>query len=663
VRVLAGPHVTVALAAAFAWLGWTTAAAATPETTIRITSPLGRTGVPGVVRVVAQVTTPAPGGIVRVRFFVDDTLLGEDVDGPPYVTEWEDANPYEPRVIRAEVDDGAGGTVEDRVALSSLEVIEEAAVSSVLVEATVTDEAGRYVSNLDATHFSLFEDGEPQTLDLVQLQTLPTTFTLLVDGSQSMSRRIDLVRETARRLTSRLRNGDMVVVAPFRRGLEAVTGPTNDDATIAEAIAGIRAVGGTAILDSLAQLPDYFARAEGRQVIVLVTDGYDEHSQTSIEEAFRALQRVHATVYVVGIGGVAGISLKGESLLRKIAAQMGGRAFFPTRERELPDVHALIATEAYSRYVITYTPTNQEWNGAYRAIRLAVGEPSYTVKARTGYFAPAPPPIRPTLEFSAAGDTEAVLALAVSDVTVLEDGVPQTLESFQEANAPMSIVMALDASGSMRPALDAVKAAATTFVQALRPADPLALVQFSDRVVVEHELSTRRQVTLDAIAGHQALGGTALWDALYDSMAYLQRQPGRRAVVVLTDGRDENNPGTAPGSTHSLADVLAQVRDTETTVYAIGLGPRVDHEGLSRVAEASGGAAYFPEDVSQLADRYRRVVDDLRRRYLITYTSTNSTRDGAWRAVQIATPRPDLVIRSVGGYNAPGRARPATQEP
>jgi Mg-chelatase subunit ChlD len=311
----------VVLAAVLAWPAWAAAVAGTPETAIRITSPLGRTGVPGVVRVVAQVTTPVPDGIVRVRFYVDDTLLGEDTDGPPYVSEWEDANPYEPRVIRAEVDDGLGGTVADRVSLASLEVIEEAAVSSVLVEATVTDEAGRYVSNLDDEHFTLFEDDEPQKLDLVQLQTLPTTFTLLVDGSQSMSRRIDLVRATARRLASRLRKGDMVVVAPFRRRIEAVTGPTNDAQTIGDAISGIRAVGGTAILDSLATLPDHFARAEGRQVVVLVTDGYDEHSSTSMEEAFRALQRVQATVYVVGIGGVAGHLAQGRD-----AAPQGGRA-------------------------------------------------------------------------------------------------------------------------------------------------------------------------------------------------------------------------------------------------------------------------------------------------------------------------------------------------
>jgi len=653
-------HLGVVLAAAvLGCVPWLPAIAQTPATSIRITSPLGRTGVPGVVRVVAQVVTPVPGGIVPVRFFVDDTLLGEDTDGPPYVTEWEDLNPYEPRVIRAEVDDGQGGIVEDRVSLASLEVIEEAQVSSVLVEATVTDKDARYVSNLTPDQFSLFEDETPQKLDLVQLQTLPTTFTLLVDGSQSMSRRIDLVRATARRLASKLRDGDMVVVAPFRRTIEAVTGPTSDAATIADAINGISATGGTAILDALASLPDYFARAEGRQVVILVTDGYDEHSQTKIEEAFKSLQRIQATVYVVGIGGIAGISLRGEDLLRRVATQMGGRAFFPSREEQLPDVHGLIATETYSRYVITYTPTNQEMDGSYRKIRLVVQGPEYTVKARPGYIAPSPPPIRPTLEFSVAGDSESTSALSASDLTLLEDGVPQKVESFQEANGPMSIVMAMDASGSMRPALEAVKAAATTFVEALRPTDPLALVQFSDRVVVEHELSTNRRLTLDGIASHQALGGTALWDALFDSMAFLHRQAGRRAVVVLTDGRDENNPGTAPGSAHTLQDVLAQVRETGTTVYAIGLGPRVDREGLERVAIASGGSAYFPEDVTQLPDRYRRVVDDLRRRFLVTYTSTNGKRDGSWRTVEITTARPDLVIRSAGGYAAPGRSTTA----
>ena len=623
-----------------------------PDASIRLTSPLGRTGISGTIRVVAQVVTPVADGIIPVRFYVDGTLLGEDTDGAPYYVEWNDENPYEPREIRAEIDDGAGGVIADRVSLPPLELTEETQVASVLVEAAVYDRNGKNVASLTPADFTLFEDGVQQALDLAQLQQLPTSFTLLVDASQSMSRRIDLVRATARRLTSRLRSGDTVTVAPFRREIEALTGPTTDEPTIAGAISGIRAVGGTAILDALAALPERFAKAEGRQVIVLVTDGYDEHSTTSIDRALDGVKRLQTTVYVIGIGGVAGMSLKGETLLRRIAKDTGGRAFFPAREDQLPDIYAAIAADVHSRYLLSYTPEAQEPDGRYRRIRVAVSDPLLTVKARDGYLAPKPPPVRPTLEFTArieGGDA----ALGAADVEVIEDDVPQNIEAFQEANAPISIALALDASGSIRPVLDSIKEAARTFVAALRPADPLALVQFSDNVTFAHMLSKSRQPSLEAINGHRASGGTALWDAIYDSVAVLDREQGRTAVVVVTDGRDENGPGNGPGSRRTLDEVIDKIADSAATVYAIGLGANVDRAALQRVADASGGAAYFPADVAALPDEYRRVVDDLRRRYVVTYTSTNAARDGNWRAVRIVARRPGFVIRSRGGYTAP----------
>lgn len=659
-------HTRVALVAALALVLLTPGAllAQAPDknaTTVRITSPLGRTGFAGTIRIVAQVVTPAPDGIVPVRFFVDGHMIYEDGDGPPYVAEWVDQNPYEAREIRVDVYDLVGGFVSDTVSLSPMDVSEESRVASVLVEASVLDEQGKAISSFPGSAFSVFEDDIQQAIDLVQLQRIPTTFTLLVDASQSMSRRIDLVRLTAKRLTSRLRDNDMVVVAPFRRSIEPHTGPTNDAATITDAIMEVRAGGGTAIADSLAALPALFAKAEGRHIVILVTDGYDEHSQVALDDALGTLRELNATVYVVGIGGVAGISLKGELLLRRIAVQTGGRAFFPAREEQLPDVHDTIASDVYSRYLLTYTPTNQEPDGTYRRIRVTIPDPAFKVVARAGYFAPKPPPIRPTLEFSATTATvEGDIALAADDFTVLEDGVAQQIESFQEANTPISLVLALDGSGSIKAALEGVKSAALTFIESLRPSDPLALVQFADDVLFAHDFSTQRSLSEDAIRGHRATTGTALWDALHSSMALLQRRPGRRAVVVVTDGRDENNPGTAPGSVHTLAQVLEKIRETETTVYAIGLGPRVDQEGLQAVAEASGGAAFFPQDVATMAEPYRRVVDDLRRRYLLTYTSTNSRRDGAWREVRITTSKPGVTIRSRGGYAAPARAVAAT---
>jgi VWFA-related protein len=653
----------VMLAAACAVAAATVASAQPPETMVRLTSPLGRTAMAGTIRVVAQVVTPAPGGAIPVRFYVDGKLLGEDLDGPPYVTEWVEENPYEAREISVEVDDGAGGVARDSVALAPLDLSEESHVASVLVDASVKDRDGRSIATLGSHDFMLLENGIAQTLDLVQLQRVPTQFTLLVDSSQSMARRIDLVRATAWRLVGRLREEDTIVVAPFRRAVEAITGPTRDVTTIAGAIADVQAAGGTAILDALARLPDVFARSERRHVIVLLSDGYDEHSETPLATAISALQRLHATAYVIGIGGVAGISLKGEMLLREIAQQTGGRGFFPIREEQLPGVHETIVSDAHSRYLLTYTPNNQEPDGGYRSIQVLTRDETHRVASRAGYFAPKPPPVRPTLEFISVSSADRDLTLAATDLTILEDGVEQRIDSFHEANAPMSIVLALDGSGSMRRALEAVRDAATAFVNALRPSDPLALIQFADDVTLVHDFSTVRQASIDAIHTHKAVGGTALFDALQNAMTILQKQDRRRAVVLVTDGRDENNPGTAPGSQHSVTDVLSLIQESETTIYAIGLGPNVDRPALQHIADRSGGAAYFPEDVSTLAEQYLRVIEDLRRRYVVTYTSTNSARDGRWREVRITTAAPGVVIRSRGGFAAPKGTAATAAEP
>jgi hypothetical protein len=126
-------------------------------------------------------------------------------------------------------------------------------------------------------------------------------------------------------------------------------------------------------------------------------------------------------------------------------------------------------------------------------------------------------------------------------------------------------------------------------------------------------------------------------------------------IVVLTDGRDENNPGTAPGSTHTLPQVLASLKDVGAMVFAIGLGPKVDKDPIEQVTQASGGEAYYPLDVASLAGEYKRVLENLRRRYIISYTSTNSVRDGKFRAVEVRSKRTGIVIGGQKGYFAPAK--------
>jgi hypothetical protein len=95
------------------------------------------------------------------------------------------------------------------------------------------------------------------------------------------------------------------------------------------------------------------------------------------------------------------------------------------------------------------------------------------------------------------------------------------------------------------------------------------------------------------------------------------------------------------------------VKDVGATLYSIGLGLNVDREHLEKIATLSGGESYFPQDVSLLDADYKRILENLRRRYVISYTSTNSKHDGKWRNVEISSKRAGIAIESKGGYHAP----------
>lgn len=646
-------------AVAAAW-SLTTAAAGVgaqdSSLSVRITSPLGRTGVPGAIRIVAQVVSAPSRPPGEVKFFVDEKLIGSVNSGPPYAIEWVDDNPFERTEIAVEAVDAVGHLARDKVVLEPFEVAEAAEVSAVLLEAAVQDKNGRFVKGLPPTAFSVKEDGVAQQLDLVRQEAVGATFALLIDRSTSMSRRMDFVQRTAATLSSYMTPLDRMIVAPFSREIGAITGPTNDRTTILDGIKAIAPSGGTAILDSLQQAARILANAEGRRAMVLITDGYDEHSSTTFDEAREAVKSAGATLYVVGIGGVAGISIKGERMLRRLAVETGGRFFFPTRDRELAEVHDVLTEDVQNRYLITYTPKNQKVDGSWREITVASGDASHLIRTRPGYFAPKPPPIRPAIEFTATDADGRYLDLVAEDLEVIEDGLSQQVENFHEAVQPVSLVLVLDASGSMKRKEADVIASAREFIQALRPQDRLAVVLFADRVVFAHDLSTDRDMAVEALQDYKANGGTALYDALVDAMLRLKRAEGRRAVVVMTDGRDENNPGTGPGSSRTIDDVLKQVKDTGTLVFGIGLGMKVDQTPLRLAAERSGGRAFFPLAVADLPNEYRRVIDDLRRRYVVGYTSTQIQRDGTWRAVDIRVKgREDAVVKSSGGYYAPAR--------
>ena len=144
----------------------------------------------------------------------------------------------------------------------------------------------------------------------------------------------------------------------------------------------------------------------------------------------------------------------------------------------------------------------------------------------------------------------------------------------------------MPAAACERPATHC-SAAAREFVEALRPEDQLAVIFFSDGIVISHDFAKNRQEALEAIDAYKSAGGTALYDALASSLTMLKRQEGRRAVVVMTDGRDENNAGNAPGSRQTLSDVLNLAKTVDAAIFPIGLGSNVDRVGFGAVRRRS----------------------------------------------------------------------------
>jgi Ca-activated chloride channel family protein len=621
---------------------------------LRITSPLGRTGLPGTIRIVARLEGERVDPL-QADFYVDKLYLTSDTDGAPFEAHWNDDNPFERRELMVRLELPSGEVLTDTVVLQPLLLTEATEVTSVAIEASVVDDKGRFVRDLRATDFEVVEGAEPQVIELVSQERAPALFTLLVDSSQSMAMRATVVRSTARALLNPLHSQDKVVVAPFSQGITSVTGPTTDHATILDAIAAIRPAGGTAILNSLRQATSVTRNDGERHAVVLITDGYDEDSTEHLDATVAALRESDTTLYVIGVGGVAGISLKGEKLLSQLAEQTGGRAWFPRDASRLAEAYATTAADVQHKYLVTYTPTNQRRDGSWRPIKVKTRTPGVRVRAREGYTAPLAPPVRAYLEFTAVGNRQAAATVTRDDVIVVEDGVPQRVDTFHDAVLPVTIMLALDSSGSMKRSAEQAQVAARDFVVSMRPEDKLGMVMFGNEASFVHLPTERRDWSLQAIDQYKADGGTALYDALYNSLSSLtfEAPTGRRVVVVVTDGRDENAASNGPGSVRTWDDVLRKLQQSEATVYAVGLGSRLDKAALQQLADRSGGSAYFPNDAAALGTVYQKILDELRRRYVVGYESSNRVRDGKWRTVEIRVTGQDVTVKSVGGYFSP----------
>jgi Ca-activated chloride channel homolog len=253
-----------------------------------------------------------------------------------------------------------------------------------------------------------------------------------------------------------------------------------------------------------------------------------------------------------------------------------------------------------------------------------------------------------------------VTDLDPGDFTVLEDGRSQNITFFRKADVRMALALLIDSSASMEQSLSTAQEAATGFVRQLGPSDVATVIDFDSRVQVRAPFTNDKAELEAAIRSTASGGSTAIYNAVYIALRELAKirlddeREGlrRRAIVVLSDGEDTS-------SLVSFDEALDAALRSDSVIYTIGLGIEASAAKrsadpsfvLTRLAQQTGGRAFFPMAAKDLTGVYADIRDELASQYLLAYVSSNA-KTGQWRGVNVRVNRPGVTVRTRQGYFA-----------
>ncbi|HSS50784.1 MAG TPA: VWA domain-containing protein, partial [Thermoanaerobaculia bacterium] len=252
------------------------------------------------------------------------------------------------------------------------------------------------------------------------------------------------------------------------------------------------------------------------------------------------------------------------------------------------------------------------------------------------------------------GKSRPVEGLKKEDFSVVEDGVPQQVRRFELVkDVPIYAGILLDTSASMSEASkldEAVKGALRFFQKVITPKDRASVITFSGQPTLAVRFTNDETVLAGGLAGLKADGNTALYDSIIYSLYYFGGIKGKRAIILLSDGKDE-------GSHYSYSDALEYARRSGVSIYTVGISLSTQEADvrlkLSRLADETGGRAYIIQKASELERIYDNIQNELRSQYLLAYQSNKEREPGdaeKFRTVEVKVAHPGLEAKTLRGY-------------
>ena len=259
---------------------------------------------------------------------------------------------------------------------------------------TVTDRKGKLVTDLEKQNLKIAEDNKPQTITNFTRETdLPLTIAILIDTSTSIRDRFKFEQQAAIDFLYRtLRpKKDKALLITFDSAIELVQDYTDNAEVLAKAIRQVRPGGGTKMFDGIYLACQEKLKVEaGRKVLILISDGDDNLSLQTLTATLEMAQKSDVSIYTISTNssGFFGITApKADKVLRRLADDTGGRAFFPFKAEDLSESFQDISAELRSQYSVAYRSSNPARDGSFRSVKIETDRKNLRVKARKGYYA------------------------------------------------------------------------------------------------------------------------------------------------------------------------------------------------------------------------------------------------------------------------------------